>query len=112
MATVNLAIGRGNSSCRCKPFRSNQHQDQKGLEVTLQEISRAVVPMIAACVAVLLIVTYIPITSTFLPKALAKKAPTQVISPPLPLTQLPRRQETAITPLTQSQITATLTGRK
>ena len=29
--------------------------------------------MIAACVAVLLIVTYIPITSTFLPKALAKE---------------------------------------
>ena len=46
---------------------------KKGLEVTLQEISRAVVPMIAACVAVLLIVTYIPITSTFLPKVLAKE---------------------------------------
>ena len=45
---------------------------KKGLEVTLQQISRAVMPMIAASVAVLLIVTYIPATSTALPKALAK----------------------------------------
>ena len=42
------------------------------MEVTLQEISKAVMPMLAACIAVLLVVTYIPVTSTALPKALAK----------------------------------------
>ena len=45
---------------------------KKGMEVTLQEISKAVMPMLAACVAVLLVVTYIPVTSTALPRALAK----------------------------------------
>ena len=57
MATVNLAIGI---------------KIKKGMEVTLQEISKAVMPMLAACVAVLLVVTYIPVTSTALPRALAK----------------------------------------
>ena len=45
---------------------------KKGMEVTLQELSKAVMPMLAACVAVLLVVTYIPVTSTALPRALAK----------------------------------------
>ena len=45
---------------------------KKGLEGTLQQISKAVMPMIAASVAVLLVVTYVPAVSTALPKALAK----------------------------------------
>ena len=45
---------------------------KKGLEVTLQQISKAVMPMIAASVVVLLVVTYVPAVSTALPKALAK----------------------------------------
>ena len=73
MATVNLAIGQVTPPVGVNLFVAISIKIKKGLEVTLQEISRAVVPMIAACVAVLLIVTYIPITSTFLPKALAKE---------------------------------------
>ena len=73
MATVNLAIGQVTPPVGVNLFVAISIRIKKGLEVTLQEISRAVVPMIAACVAVLLIVTYIPITSTFLPKALAKE---------------------------------------
>lgn len=73
MATVNLAIGQVTPPVGVNLFVAISIKIKKGLEVTLQEISRAVVPMIAACVAVLLIVTYIPITSTFLPKVLAKE---------------------------------------
>ena len=73
MATVNLAIGQVTPPVGVNLFVAISIKIKKGLEVTLQEISRAVVPMIVACVAVLLIVTYIPITSTFLPKALAKE---------------------------------------
>ena len=73
MATVNLAIGQVTPPVGVNLFVAISIKIKKGLEVTLQEISKAVVPMIAACVAVLLIVTYIPITSTFLPKALAKE---------------------------------------
>ena len=73
MATVNLAIGQVTPPVGVNLFVAISIRIKKGLEVTLQEISKAVVPMIAACVAVLLIVTYIPITSTFLPKALAKE---------------------------------------
>ncbi len=113
MATVNLAIGQVTPPVGVNLFVAISIKIKKGLEVTLQEISRAVVPMIAACVAVLLIVTYIPITSTFLPKALAKEGSyTGDQSSASLMTQLPRMQETAITPLTQSQITVTLTGRK
>ena len=73
MATVNLAIGQVTPPVGVNLFVAISIRIKKGLEVTLQEISKAVVPMIAASVAVLLIVTYIPITSTFLPKALAKE---------------------------------------
>ena len=73
MATVNLAIGQVTPPVGVNLFVAISIKIKKGLEVTLQEISKAVVPMIAACIAVLLIVTYIPITSTFLPKALAKE---------------------------------------
>ena len=73
MATVNLAIGQVTPPVGVNLFVAISIKIKKGLEVTLQEISKAVVPMIAACVAVLLIVTYIPSTSTFLPKALAKE---------------------------------------
>ena len=73
MATVNLAIGQVTPPVGVNLFCCDQYQDQKGLEVTLQQISRAVMPMIAASVAVLLIITYIPAVSTALPKALAKE---------------------------------------
>ena len=72
MATVNLAIGQVTPPVGVNLFVAIGINIKKGMEVTLQEISKAVMPMLAACVAVLLVVTYIPVTSTALPRALAK----------------------------------------
>ena len=72
MATVNLAIGQVTPPVGVNLFVAISIKIKKGLEVTLQQISKAVIPMIAASVAVLLVITYIPAVSTALPKALAK----------------------------------------
>ena len=72
MATVNLAIGQVTPPVGVNLFVAISIKIKKGLEVTLQEISKAVMPMIAVSVAVLLIITYIPAVSVALPKALAK----------------------------------------
>ena len=72
MATVNLAIGQVTPPVGVNLFVAIGIKIKKGMEVTLQEISKAVMPMLAACVAVLFVVTYIPVTSTALPRALAK----------------------------------------
>ena len=72
IATVNLAIGQVTPPVGVNLFVAIGIKIKKGMEVTLQEISKAVMPMLAACVAVLLVVTYIPVTSTALPRALAK----------------------------------------
>ena len=72
MATVNLAIGQVTPPVGVNLFVAIGIKIKKGMEVTLQEISKAVMPMLAACIAVLLVVTYIPAASTALPKALAK----------------------------------------
>ena len=72
MATVNLAIGQVTPPVGVNLFVAIGIKIKKGMEVTLQEIYKAVMPMLAACIAVLLVVTYIPVTSTALPKALAK----------------------------------------
>ncbi|MDC7286246.1 TRAP transporter large permease subunit [Blautia schinkii] len=72
MATVNLAIGQVTPPVGVNLFVAIGIKIKKGLEVTLQQISRAVVPMIAATVAVLLVVTYVPAVSVGLPKLLAK----------------------------------------
>ena len=72
MATVNLAIGQVTPPVGVNLFVAIGIKIKKGMEVTLQEISKAVMPMLAACIAVLLVVTYIPVTSTALPKSLAK----------------------------------------
>ena len=72
MATVNLAIGQVTPPVGVNLFVAIGIKIKKGMEVTLQDISKAVMPMLAACVAVLLVVTYIPVTSTALPRALAK----------------------------------------
>ena len=72
MATVNLAIGQVTPPVGVNLFVTISIKIKKGLEVTLQQISKAVMPMIAASVAVLLVVTYVPAVSTALPKALAK----------------------------------------
>ena len=72
MATVNLAIGQVTPPVGVNLFVAISVRIKKGLEVTLQEISKAVMPMIAVSVAVLLIITYIPAVSVALPKVLAK----------------------------------------
>ena len=72
MATVNLAIGQVTPPVGVNLFVAIGIKIKKGMEVTLQEISKAVMPMLASCVVVLLVVTYIPVTSTALPRALAK----------------------------------------
>ena len=72
MATVNLAIGQVTPPVGVNLFVAIGIKIKKGMEVTLQEISKAVMPMLAACVAVLIVVTYIQVTSTALPRALAK----------------------------------------
>ena len=72
MATVNLAIGQVTPPVGVNLFVAISVKIKKGLEVTLQEISKAVMPMIAVSVAVLLIITYIPAVSVALPKVLAK----------------------------------------
>ncbi|MDO4272548.1 MAG: TRAP transporter large permease subunit [Eubacteriales bacterium] len=72
MATVNLAIGQVTPPVGVNLFVAIGIKIKKGLEVTLQQISKAVVPMIAVSVAVLLIVTYVPAVSVGLPKVLAK----------------------------------------
>ena len=71
LATVNLAIGQVTPPVGINLFVAISIKIKKGLEVSLQQISRAVVPMIAACVVVLLMVTYIPQISVCLPKAFA-----------------------------------------
>ena len=60
MATVNLAIGQVTPPVGVNLFVAISIKIKKGLEVTLQQISKAVIPMIAASVAVLLLITYVP----------------------------------------------------
>lgn len=72
MATVNLAIGQVTPPVGVNLFVAIGVKMRKGLQVTLQQISKAVVPMIAASVAVLLLIAYIPEVAVALPKALAK----------------------------------------
>ena len=71
MATVNLAIGQVTPPVGVNLFVAISIKIKKGMEVTLQQISRAVVPMIAASVVVLMMITYVPKISTFLPEVLA-----------------------------------------
>ena len=73
VATVNLAIGQVTPPVGVNLFVAISVKLKKGMEVTIQQISKAVMPMIAASVAVLLLITYVPQISTFLPKALAGK---------------------------------------
>jgi len=74
MATVNLAIGQVTPPVGVNLFVAIGIKLRDGIRVTLQEISRAVVPMVAASIVVLLIITYIPQISTCLPAALGSAA--------------------------------------
>ncbi len=74
MATVNLAIGQVTPPVGVNLFVAIGIKLRDGIRVTLQEISRAVVPMAAASIVVLLIITYIPQISTCSPAALGSAA--------------------------------------
>lgn len=71
MATVNLAIGQVTPPVGVNLFVAISVKIKEGIHVTLQEISRAVIPMIIACVIVLLLLTYIPQITLFLPNLLS-----------------------------------------
>ena len=71
VATVNLAIGQVTPPVGVNLLVAISVKLKKGMEVTIQQISKAVMPMIGASVVVLLLITYIPGISTFLPKVLA-----------------------------------------
>ncbi|MEE1032194.1 MAG: TRAP transporter large permease subunit, partial [Ruminococcus sp.] len=71
MATINLAIGQVTPPVGVNLFVAIGVKIKKGVQVTLQQISKAVVPQIIASVIVLLVVTYIPQISVTLPKVFA-----------------------------------------
>ena len=74
MATVNLAIGQVTPPVGVNLFVAIGVKLKKGMEVSLQQISRAVMPMVGASVAVLLLITYVPVISTGLPALLGSQA--------------------------------------
>ncbi|MDO4329136.1 MAG: DctP family TRAP transporter solute-binding subunit [Lachnospiraceae bacterium] len=71
VATVNLAIGQVTPPVGVNLFVAIAVKLKNGMSVTIQQISRAVVPMIVASLAVLLCISYIPSITTFLPKWMA-----------------------------------------
>lgn len=71
VATVNLAIGQVTPPVGVNLFVAISVKLKENIKVSIQQISKAVMPMIAASLAVLLLITYVPVVSTFLPKALA-----------------------------------------
>ena len=71
VATVNLAIGQVTPPVGVNLFVAISIKLKDGLQVTISQISKAVMPMIIASVAVLLLVTYVPSISTFLPKIIS-----------------------------------------
>ena len=74
MATVNLAIGQVTPPVGVNLIVAIGVKLKKGMEVSLQQISRAVMPMVGASVAVLLLITYVPVISTGLPALLGSQA--------------------------------------
>lgn len=71
VATVNLAIGQVTPPVGVNLFVAISIKLKDGLQVTISQISKAVMPMIAASVVVLLLITYVPAISTFLPKLIS-----------------------------------------
>ena len=108
MATVNLAIGQVTPPVGVNLFVAISIKIKKGLEVTLQQISRAVMPMIAASVAVLIFRLF----PQLFRRRLQKRAPIQETSLLTQEARAPRMPETEVIPLIPSQITVILTGRR
>ena len=70
MATVNLAIGQVTPPVGVNLFVAISVKIRDNIKVSLQEISHSVIPMIVACIIVLLLLTYIPQITLFLPNLL------------------------------------------
>ena len=66
MATVNLAIGQVTPPVGVNLFVAIGLKVKEGVKVTIPQISRSVMPMIAACLIVLALITYIPRISLLL----------------------------------------------
>lgn len=66
LSTVNLAIGQVTPPVGVNLFVAIGIKIKEGVTVTMAQISRAVVPMIVACVTVLMIITYVPACSLLL----------------------------------------------
>ncbi len=66
LSTVNLAIGQVTPPVGVNLFVAIGIKIKEGVTVTMAQISRAVVPMIVACVIVLMIITYVPACSLLL----------------------------------------------
>lgn len=64
IATVNLAIGQVTPPVGVNLFVAIGIKIRDGVHVTIETISKAVWPMIVACVITLLIITYVPFFST------------------------------------------------
>lgn len=64
IATVNLAIGQVTPPVGVNLFVAIGVKIRDGVSVTIETISKAVWPMIVACVITLLIITYVPFFST------------------------------------------------
>ena len=71
VATVNLAIGQVTPPVGVNLFVAISIKLKDGLQVTISQISKAVVPMLVASITVLLLITYVPSISTFLPKLIS-----------------------------------------
>lgn len=66
ISTVNLAIGQVTPPVGVNLFVALGVKIKEGLTVTMQQISKAVVPMLIACIIVLLAITYVPALSLLL----------------------------------------------
>ncbi|MCI2057263.1 MAG: TRAP transporter large permease [Oscillibacter sp.] len=66
IATVNLAIGQVTPPVGVNLFVAIGIKIKEGVRVTIETISKAVWPMIIACIVVLLLITYVPAFSLIL----------------------------------------------
>lgn len=66
LATVNLAIGQVTPPVGVNLFVAIGLKVKEGVQVTIPQISKSVMPMIAACIIVLALITYIPRISLLL----------------------------------------------
>ena len=66
LSTVNLAIGQVTPPVGVNLFVAIGIKIKDGVTVTMAEISKAVAPMIIACVIALMLITYVPACSLIL----------------------------------------------